>query len=397
MTIYNFRCSFKQISRIRILFCITLVLGWISSPNNMLKAEEDKVLARVANITITEKDLEARLNKIPENQKIIYETERGKEELLLEMVRLEVFYQEAVKQKLDQDSEYQAKIQRIEKGLLAAAFVKQKILKDIEIGESETRQYYQNHTDEFIEPEKIKVQSIFFLVSEKQSIDVATAKADAILKQIQNGEDFTDLSEQFSENTTPIKQDYFARGRLNPTIEDDVFRLNVGEISPILQVDDGLIIFRLEDRILPKTLLFDEVKDEIVKQLKKEKEKNAFYSTERQLFEAYNVSFKGKNQNQMAMDDKNKKPDIQGIINRISREEQQGKVSINMLEIKDYHIQISPETTVFEKNNDTNEKSSVDQLEVGQKVYVYFSGPVLQSYPPQAKAARIVIVDHRKP
>ncbi|MDP3066347.1 MAG: DUF3221 domain-containing protein [Methanobacteriaceae archaeon] len=55
-------------------------------------------------------------------------------------------------------------------------------------------------------------------------------------------------------------------------------------------------------------------------------------------------------------------------------------------------VKISDETLIMERHGDQRHNSSFENLQPGQSVEIRFTGPFLQSYPPQTTASQIVIV-----
>ena len=55
-------------------------------------------------------------------------------------------------------------------------------------------------------------------------------------------------------------------------------------------------------------------------------------------------------------------------------------------------VKVSEETIIIEKIGDQRNKISFDNIQPGQAVEIKFTGPFLQSYPPQTTASQIVIV-----
>jgi parvulin-like peptidyl-prolyl isomerase len=310
----------------RSLLLLWVFLTAVFTLQPTIRAENAVVLAKIGRLEITENDLLERLNKLPEKQKVAYEAKTGKKELLQEMVRLEVFYLEAIENRLNRKPVYKEKIERISKGILASAFVREYILSIDDISEKDAERFYKNNKEQYIEPEKINISSIFFQVNEKHPLKTAQEKVNKTLTRVQEGESFALLSEQISENSSPIKQDYFSRGRLDPAIENQVFDLKVGEISKAMQVEDGLILFKMNDKTPAKQLSFQEVQDKIVETLKEEKIKDAFYATEQHLYKKYQVSFNDAEKTQAKMD--GNKPDIQGTIDRVFQSEDPDQASL---------------------------------------------------------------------
>ncbi|HMK53239.1 MAG TPA: DUF3221 domain-containing protein [Methanobacteriaceae archaeon] len=55
-------------------------------------------------------------------------------------------------------------------------------------------------------------------------------------------------------------------------------------------------------------------------------------------------------------------------------------------------VKISPETVIMEKEGNKRNNASFDSIKPGESVEMRFTGPFLQSYPPQTTASQILIV-----
>ncbi|MEN6329879.1 MAG: DUF3221 domain-containing protein [Methanobacteriaceae archaeon] len=55
-------------------------------------------------------------------------------------------------------------------------------------------------------------------------------------------------------------------------------------------------------------------------------------------------------------------------------------------------VKLSEETIIMEKTADQRINSSFDNIRPGQTVEIRFTGPFLQSYPPQTTASQIIIL-----
>jgi len=54
---------------------------------------------------------------------------------------------------------------------------------------------------------------------------------------------------------------------------------------------------------------------------------------------------------------------------------------------------VTNETQIFKKQGNKQISSSFNSFKPGQKVEIQFSGPIMESYPPQVRAGQIVIDD----
>lgn len=140
--------------------------------------------------------------------------------------------------------------------------------RDVTVEEEELRAYYDENKDQYTEPEQVKARHI--LVEDEE-----TAKS--ILKQLQTGEDFAEIAKEKS--TDPGSKDkggdlgFFERGMMDPSFEEAAFSLGIGETSPPVKSMFGYHIIRVEDKKLERLLPFDEVRDDVAKQVTKQKAK----------------------------------------------------------------------------------------------------------------------------
>jgi foldase protein PrsA len=140
--------------------------------------------------------------------------------------------------------------------------------RDVTVEEEELRAYYDENKDQYTEPEQVKARHI--LVEDEE-----TAKS--ILKQLQTGEDFVEIAKEKS--TDPGSKDkggdlgFFERGMMDPAFEEAAFSLGIGETSPPVKSMFGYHIIRVEDKKFERLLSFEEVRDDLVKQVTKRKSK----------------------------------------------------------------------------------------------------------------------------
>ena len=92
------------------VFCLFLIVA--------ARAETDPILAEIGDEKITLKDLEKKIRSIQEGIDKGY-LKLDREELLLEMIRLEVFAKEAVVLGLDKDQKVQARVRDYKNKILA--------------------------------------------------------------------------------------------------------------------------------------------------------------------------------------------------------------------------------------------------------------------------------------
>jgi parvulin-like peptidyl-prolyl isomerase len=371
-------------------------IGWAAS---------DPVLVQGQGFQITKKELESKVLNLPLRARELLATDEGKDHLLRELVRIEVFSTEAKSEGMEKDAAFQKKLAQVTNALLAEEYTMRKILSQ-PIPEEDAKRYYQEHTAEFKVPERIKAPFIFISVPPKKSQKIwkeKESRANDLQKRAKRGEDFTRLMETASD-AAERESDYFARGRLVPTIEEEVFRLKVGEVSPVFKTESGFLIYKLEDRLSETTPPYDEVICRVKDTVRQNRNKKEFEETEKKLYHKYGVVFSE------AASDSSKTTGVEnnpggepltGKITSINLSGSQGRMLGTFLieevgAIKDSlgkaAVNINQQTAIFKDTAQKRDPAKVSDLKPGQWVEVTPTGPVLQSCAVQVEAATIVIL-----
>ena len=160
--------------------------------------------------------------------------------------------------------------------------------------DDDLRQYYSQHGDQYKVPERVHVRHILIKTPtpgpdgkvDQKAVDAAKAKADDILKQIQNGGDFAELAKKNSDDRgTPEHPSSaekggelptFQRGAMVPEFEQAAFGLqNKGQLAGPVKSQFGYHIIQLLDKQPAHTRPFEEVRSEIEPIVKQQKETKA--------------------------------------------------------------------------------------------------------------------------
>ncbi|WP_321372320.1 SurA N-terminal domain-containing protein [uncultured Desulfuromusa sp.] len=162
--------------------------------------------------------------------------------------------------------------------------------------EEELQRYYRRNLDQFEVKEQIKAAHI--LLSVPQDADAETVQkrrelADELLKQLQEGADFSQLAKTHSDDKSNAAQGgdlgTFGRGIMVKEFEDAVFSLRPGQLSEVIQTPFGFHIAKIENYIEPGVKPFVDVIDEVKKGLKLEKSRQLAYE---KAMDAYNINRK---------------------------------------------------------------------------------------------------------
>lgn len=227
----------------------------------------DKVIQVItAGVMVTEEEVWENYKKINDTAKLEYAI------LTLDKVELDQEPTDAELEEyfLQKREDYQIP----EKREADYIFIKTDDLKDeVELTDSELEDYYKDNTARFKEPEKIKVSRIY-LPFEDQDRELVLSRAREILDQIKQGEDFGELAKKNSQDEKA--QDSGDWGlyewkSLSQQEQDEINRLNQGEVSNVLELDEGVAILKVTEKEPEITQPFEAVKERIADILKDER------------------------------------------------------------------------------------------------------------------------------
>lgn len=142
------------------------------------------------------------------------------------------------------------------------------------VAPSEIMAYYQQHLDQYHGAEAVRLSNILIRVGGGMDDAQAKAKAQKICDTLTGGADFTELAARHSEGPNAAEggmMGWVERGRLIPEIEQAVFALQPGQISPVVKSTLGYHVFRLEEYRPVQTKPIADVQGEIRNALLQEK------------------------------------------------------------------------------------------------------------------------------
>ena len=146
------------------------------------------------------------------------------------------------------------------------------------VSDEEVRASYQSHLDRYKMGETRRASHILILAARdapEADAKAAKAKADELLVQARTAPgDFARLARQNSQDPMSAKKDgdldWFVRGSMVKAFEDAAFALKEGQISDVVRSDFGFHIIRLTGVRAERVKPLDEVKAEILAELKRE-------------------------------------------------------------------------------------------------------------------------------
>lgn len=157
--------------------------------------------------------------------------------------------------------------------------------KEVKVTEEELRDYYQEHSEEFKVEEKRKVSHILIRIPQdagEKAKNEARAKLQQIKQKLDEGASFAELAREYSDDKVSAKEGgdlgYFTYDTMTPEFSKAAFSLKkVGDISDIVETPYGLHLIKLTGIKPAHQKSFEEVKEDIEKNLLEKRKDNLAY------------------------------------------------------------------------------------------------------------------------
>ena len=158
------------------------------------------------------------------------------------------------------------------------------IEKTISVSESDLKTYFEQNQTKLNSKEERRASHILINVAkgaDDAEKSIARQKAQLLLNTLrQKPDQFADLAKQNSQDAGSASKggdlDYFSKGSMVKAFEDVAFSLKKGEISDLVETDFGFHIIRLTDIKTPSTANFNQIKNALEADLKKELAKKKY-------------------------------------------------------------------------------------------------------------------------
>lgn len=147
--------------------------------------------------------------------------------------------------------------------------VNYELLKVAEPTETEMRSYYEKNKEKYLQPEKIKIEEVKINITSSE--DEAKRKANEALTKINSGENFEDVAKRYS-NGTKFEGYYINKGGKRFSFEDELFKLQVNDVSSILKDSDSYYIIKVVEKQSERMKTFGEALSEVKTAVAKENE-----------------------------------------------------------------------------------------------------------------------------
>jgi peptidyl-prolyl cis-trans isomerase C len=246
-------------------------------------------VAKGSGIVVTADELKAKLDEQSPMVRARYTTLERKKEFLENMIRFELLAAEAKRRELDKDPEVQATVKKIMVQRLVRMTYEADSSKTA--SDDEVRRYYDEHLEEFVKPERVRVSQVF-LRGQKGTPERAPRAADAKkalarlkAERASNPLAFANLAREVSEDLATKASGgdlgFRSREELEKTwgrevAEAAISLRNVGDESAIVESERGFHLLRLTGRQPAVSRGFDEVKPQLAARVGREKRSKEF-------------------------------------------------------------------------------------------------------------------------
>lgn len=232
------------------------------------KQAKGTTLATYDGGSVTDTDFMKAIRSMPSHLRTV--AQEKKAEFLDSFVTERLLLQEAEAKGVQHQAEVQEILRQARNRILVAKLIEQEVEKKLEVTDAQIKTYYDNHTDEFVVPYRLRASHI--LLRDRD-------EAEALLKRIQAGELFEEMAKKYSMDPTAQKGGdlgYVGKGQLIPEVEEALFALKTGEVSAVVKSKFGFHILKVTGEAKPQTKELHLASKDIRERLLLEKRSQAF-------------------------------------------------------------------------------------------------------------------------
>ncbi len=161
----------------------------------------------------------------------------------------------------------------IRRTMLVQKVRKRAVLSRCAVTGAEARRFYRENPQRFVTPERLHVYVITVGVdpsSTSEQWEAASARAEGLLRQIQDGANFEDVARRESTDESRSAGGDLGivhRGRLTEEFENAVRDLRPGQMTPVIQTLRGYHILRLSEILPPEPKTYQQVRRQLIRDL----------------------------------------------------------------------------------------------------------------------------------
>jgi len=147
---------------------------------------------------------------------------------------------------------------KMKEQILRSRLVNREVKSKIVVTEQDIKAYYDAHSEAYGREQKYHLRNIIMrlpqMASDAEKRDVLKRMA-AVLEKLDNGEPFETLARQYSETSLAAEGGdlgFFKLEALSPQLQEALQELRAGDLTPVLETDQGYQIFYIQEiRVIP--------------------------------------------------------------------------------------------------------------------------------------------------
>ena len=264
----------------KILAALLIVLAFTS----LSYAEESKVLARVGGQDVTEADVFEFIKPFGQQAIMLYGSEEGRKMILDDVITMRLYSLLGQDEKIDETPAFMADLENAKRAMLAQ-YAMRRIISDITITEEEAKKFYDDNANLFMQPERVHARHI--LVSDDENLAI-------VQEELKAGKSFDVIAEEHSIDPGSASNGgdlgEFPRGVMVKEFEEAAFALqNPGDVSEPVKTQFGWHVIKLEERIPESAVPFEQVKQNIIEELRGRKTQEVLQEKSKELEEKFTV------------------------------------------------------------------------------------------------------------
>ncbi|MDP8204379.1 MAG: peptidylprolyl isomerase [Candidatus Tenebribacter mawsonii] len=222
---------------------------------------ENKVLATVAGVQITQLQVDNFIKRLDSQQAMQYQSNEGKKHILQELINQTLFLADAKANKLEETDEFKSEISKM-KGMILTQLNVNNLMQSIKVNDAEVVEHFETNKTKFSSPEKTDTSHIL-VDSEEECKDIHQ-------KILSNEITFEDAAKAHSKCPSKDKGGNlgsFPKGQMVPEYEEVAFNMKKDEISKPVKTQFGYHIIKLNEKQEAAETKFEDVKEQVSQDL----------------------------------------------------------------------------------------------------------------------------------
>ncbi|MEJ2155759.1 MAG: peptidylprolyl isomerase [Desulfobacteraceae bacterium] len=166
--------------------------------------------------------------------------------------------------------------EQIRRQATISQLIRKEIVPTVDVKPEDAKKYYENNSDKFRRPERVRAQHILMKTDQDDSKEKkaeARKKLKDLHKRILAGEDFGTLAKEHSQGPSSARGGdlgYFTRGRMVKAFEEVAFKLAPNEVSDIVETRFGYHLIKVLDHQPESNPKYEDIEPRIMSILFKE-------------------------------------------------------------------------------------------------------------------------------